>query len=101
MPLAGGETGRHAGLYKPSPDVVTTDLGSEVILLDPRNGGMFSLNEVGRRVWLALPTHSSRRLAELISSEFDVLPALAEADIERLLSALESAGLVERQDGAG
>jgi hypothetical protein len=83
-----------------SPEIIETDLGNELILLDPRNGEMYSLNEVGRRVWVELPSQPVRRIAELIALDFDVLPEHAEADIALLLEALESAQLVERPDGA-
>jgi len=87
-------------IYKRSPDVIATDLGDELILLDPRRGEMFGLNESGRRVWLDLE-ESLDDVAAAIAAEFGIEPARARADVETLLAALTDAGLVERTDAAG
>lgn len=84
-------------VYKRSPDVIATDLGDELILLDPARGEMFGLNESGRRVWLDLE-HSPDSVAAAIAEEFGIEPARARADVELLLAALTEAGLVERVD---
>ena len=84
-------------IYKRSPDVIATDLGDELILLDPRRGEMVGRNESGRRVWLELE-QSLDSVAAAIAAEFGIEPARARADVESLLSALAEAGLVERAD---
>jgi hypothetical protein len=86
-------------VYKRSPHVIATDLGDELILLDPTRGEMFGLNESGRRVWLDLD-HSPDVLAAAIAEEFAIEPARARADVELLLAALAEAGLIERADAA-
>jgi hypothetical protein len=77
-----------------APEVITTDLGEELILLDPRSGEMFSLNQCGRRIWFALPARSVVQVANALCSEFDVTLERARVDAEMLLDTLTSAGLV-------
>ena len=84
--------------YTCSPDVITTDLGHELILLDARNGEMFGLNTSGRRVWLDLPACSVSQLADTLCSAFQVVPERARADVESLVTALIDAGLVVHED---
>ncbi len=84
--------------FSQSPDVIATDLGDELILLDPRNGEMFSLNPCGRRVWFALPARSAVQVANALCSEFDVTVHRARLDAETFLDALTRAGLVEHDD---
>lgn len=80
--------------YVPSADVIATDLGDELILLDPRNGEMFGLNACGRRIWLELPGRTAAHVVDAVCAEFDVTPERARCDVEALLDALTRAGLV-------
>jgi hypothetical protein len=84
--------------FEHAPDVITTDLGDELILLDPRNGEMFSLNSCGRRVWFALPARSVVQVANALCSEYEVALDRARSDAEALLDALTHAGLVVHDD---
>ena len=84
--------------FAPSPEVIATDLGDELLLLDPRSGEMFSLNPSGRRVWFALPARSIIHVANALYSEYEVTPERARSDAEALLDALTRAGLVVHDD---
>ncbi|MGH7576831.1 MAG: PqqD family protein [Longimicrobiales bacterium] len=84
-------------VYKAERDVISTDLGHEIILLDPASGEMFSLNETGRSVWLALPASSVEQIAASLSARFDVTMDRARNDVRSLLHALEQAGLIQTQ----
>lgn len=87
--------------YTAVPDVIETDLESELILLDPGTQEMFSLNETGRRVWRSLPAREAA-LVDAVVAAFDVARDTAAADVRRLLAELVEAGLVEaREDAAG
>jgi hypothetical protein len=79
--------------YSRSSDVIATDLGIELILLDPRNGEMFGLNTTGRRIWLDLP-RSEAELADRLCLEFAVSPERARVDVKSLFVELTKAGLV-------
>ena len=84
-------------IYIPSGAIIVTDLGDELILLDPERGEMFGLNECGRRVWLALD-QTRGGVVSMIAADFGIEPARAGADVESFLSELEHAGLVRRVD---
>jgi hypothetical protein len=84
--------------YTCSPDVIATNLGHEMILLDPRDAGMLGLNAGGRRVWLDLPACSVAQLADTLCSAFQVVPERARNDVESLVAALVDAGLVVHED---
>ncbi len=79
--------------YQQHASVITTDLGSEVVLLHPDTQQMFTLNEAGRAVWLALPATREALLAHLVGT-FDVTPDEAGEDLDGLLERLDRAGLV-------
>ena len=83
-------------MYYCADDVIVTDLEHELILLDPRSGKMFSLNETSRRVWLSLPAPSVADLASTLEAEFEVEADVARADVQTLLYELASAGLVQQ-----
>jgi hypothetical protein len=65
--------------------IIETDLGTELILLDPGTQQMFSLNPTGRLIWSLLG-----------SAPLDAIEqARARADALTLLEQLTVAGLVE------
>ena len=79
--------------YQQHTSVITTDLGSEVVLLHPDTQEMFTLNEVGRTIWLSLPASRQTLLAQVLHT-FDVTAEDADADLDSLLDRLVHAGLV-------
>jgi hypothetical protein len=85
-------------MYRTSADVIATDLEHELVLLDPRNGEMYALNEAGRSVWFAMPARSPDELANMLTTRFDVGTAQALLDVQSLVAALQGAGLVWSDD---
>lgn len=83
--------------YSPVPDIVATPLESELILLDPRSGEMFSLNETGQFVWERLDSSDVPGIASAVATAFDLSRERAEADVRSLLAELLDAGLVHPQ----
>jgi hypothetical protein len=81
-------------MFRPADEVIVTDLGNELILLDPRSGEMFSLNDTGRCVWFALPVSSALDVARRVAEEFDVGPEAACGDVVLVMAALKRAGLM-------
>ncbi|WP_019588815.1 PqqD family protein [Deinococcus apachensis] len=81
-------------VYRRREDVIVTDLNEEVVLLDPVSVEMYSLAEVGRTVWQALPG-TPEQVAEQVTASYDVEWNLALQDIRSLLGDLKAAGLVE------
>ena len=88
--------------YTRAARVIETDLGNELVLLDPETQQMFSLNETGRCIWRALPASGEASLIDVLVSAYNVSREVAEADMRRLLAELLDAGLIEvHGDDAG
>lgn len=81
-------------VYRRSPDAIETDLGGELILLDPATQEMFSLNPTGRLVWRELDGVPLHAVAERVAAAFEVAQEDAERDIEALIVQLLATGLV-------
>lgn len=82
--------------YRHSPDVVSRQIGDEIVLMDLESGTYFGLNQVGSRVW-ELTGDSPQSLSALrdrIVEEFDVAGDVAQQDLARLLDQLASRGLL-------
>jgi hypothetical protein len=84
----------------PADDVLTTDFGGEMVLLNLRDGVYYGLDAVGSRIWALLQQAVSvAGIREAIAAEYDVDPARCERDIQSLLSDLAVKGLVELRGG--
>jgi hypothetical protein len=81
--------------YRHNPRVVVTDLDDELVLLDPVSKQMFSLNAVGRLLWLQLPLQGLNGALEQITKSFDVSPEQARADAMTLIESLSQSKLLE------
>jgi len=84
----------------PREDVTVTDLGDQLVLLDPRNQEMFALDAVGRFVWGALPDGALGDVAAALTERYRLDPATAERDVHDLVAELAEAGLLRLGDGA-
>lgn len=81
--------------YVMNSKVVITDLGDELVLMEPTSGKMFSLNSSGRILWQRLPATASE-LAAALCEAFEVSREDALEDSQAWLSALISSGLVHK-----
>ncbi|MHA0036356.1 PqqD family protein [Deinococcus sp. PESE-13] len=81
-------------MWEPNSAVLTTDLGDELVLMEPVRSVMFSLNETGRLLWNALPADETA-LGELLGRTYDLAPADALRDVQSLMAALAERGLVQ------
>ena len=79
--------------FSVNPSIVATDLEDELVLLDPANQQIFSLNATGRAIWQSLPA-STASLTRTLEQRFEVEPIQADADVKGLLRSLVDAGLV-------
>jgi Coenzyme PQQ synthesis protein D (PqqD) len=84
--------------YRHNPSVVVTDLDDELVLLDPVSKQMFSLNTVGRLLWLELPRQGLEGALEQITKSFAVSPEQARADAMTLIENLSKSKLLELTD---
>lgn|SRR5690554_3115259 len=87
----------HGRAYAPAPGVVVTDLGDELILLDPARGEMFALNATGRCIWGALDRGLEAAVRALVTA-FEITAEQAAADARALVDDLLRAGLLVPAD---
>jgi hypothetical protein len=81
--------------YAISQDVVHRVLDGETIVLSLESGTYFGLNATGTRVWRLIEEGVSRsEMIERISREFDHPVDAVRADVDELLTTLQSKGLV-------
>ena len=86
--------------YRKAPGLVTRSIAGETIIVPVRRGvgdhdSIYTLNEVGTRIWQLLEAGSGApEIAGALSREFEVAPAEAEADVRAFLGTLAAAGLV-------
>jgi hypothetical protein len=78
-----------------NPGIVGQILKQEAVLLLPTKGEVKVLNEVGARIWqLADGTRTIAEIAAVISTEYAVQPAQAEADTLAFVAELAERGIV-------
>ena len=81
--------------YAISQDVVHRVLDGETIVLNLESGTYFGLNATGTRVWRLIEEGASRAaIIEQISREFGHPIDDVRSDVDELLTALQSKGLV-------
>jgi hypothetical protein len=80
----------------PARHVVAAVHGTRTVLLDPRRGHYYGLDEVGGRVWsLASERRSVSEIIQVLADEYEVERAQLESDVAEVLRALKSKGLIE------
>jgi hypothetical protein len=83
----------HPNRYTRRTGIIETDLGAELILLDPATEEMFSLNDVGRLIWRELDETPVEAIVDRVVGEFDVSHDVAAVDVRALLQQLLDARL--------
>jgi hypothetical protein len=92
--------GEDLGKYRISEAVRSMQSQDGAVLLDVREGRMFSVNRVGSRVLEAMKSCASEsEIAEMISEEFEVCRATAEKDVREFLAMLAQHKLVQASGG--
>lgn len=77
------------------PGIIETDLDDELVLLDPKTQGMFSLNATGRVIWHGIKNAESlESIAQKLEQQFTVSFDQAQTDAGALIGELEQAGLI-------
>jgi hypothetical protein len=86
-------------VFRVSPDAIFRDLDGEAVVLDLGRGHYFGLNAVATRIWQLIEEGAPAGLiVATLAAEYEAPPEVIEADVERLVEALESRGLLA---GAG
>jgi hypothetical protein len=80
----------------PARHVVSAVHGTRTVLLDPRRGRYYGLDEVGGRVWaLATDRLSISEIVERLADEYEVDRDRLESDVRSLVDDLQSKRLLE------
>jgi hypothetical protein len=82
-----------------APDVISTELDGETVLMHVSNGMYFGLNAVGSVIWdtMKFPV-TVESLCTAVTEEFDVERNACENDVLDLLAQFEEHGLVRLVD---
>ena len=79
----------------PAKHVRGRHLEHEAVVVLPDKGQVKVLNEVGAQIWaLTDGSHSVREIIAAVCHEYDVPPAVAEADTLKFLAELQQKGLI-------
>ena len=87
--------------YTKKDDFVTRCITDETIIVPIRSGvgdlnSIYTLNEMGTRIWELMNDQTDiDKMAEIISSEYEVSIEEAKKDVAEFLSSLESVGLIQ------
>ena len=90
--------------YSKKDDHVTRCITDETIIVPVRGGvgdlnAIYTLNEMGTRIWELMNDQTDiDKMAETISSEYEVSIEQARKDIDEFLSSLEASGLIEKNE---
>jgi hypothetical protein len=77
------------------PEVLAEEIGVEVILLDPRNGKYYSLNQTASDVWRLCDGNSSLEdLVGLLAKAYQREPSDIRPDVVEAVDGFRAAGLL-------
>lgn len=78
-----------------NPDLISTDMDGDTVMMSVERGEYFGIGGVGPRVWdlLAKPT-TLPAIVQAICAEYEVEPATCATDMEKFLAELLQGGLV-------
>ena len=80
---------------------MATELGDELVALDPDEGLCFGFNSVARRIWEMLDQpRSSEQLEKRLLKEFDVTAGDCAAGVDEVLTELTKLKLIKPVDRA-
>ena len=84
-----------------SDDILQSEVESGLALLDPSSNTYFMLNRTGACVWDELTDLKSLdELCEAVSMEFNVSASACRADVEGMINAMATKGLIVLSDEA-
>jgi hypothetical protein len=84
-----------------SNQIAARMLGSEMMIMSPRDATLFSLNEVGAVVWQASDGRTSlSEIVQRVCDEFDVAPDAAQKDVNDFLTQMADHKLVSVSERA-
>jgi len=88
-----------ASVIVPSPQVVTSRVGEETVILHLENGTYYGLNAVGTRVWDLVQGGSTlQSVFETLLEEYGVSEDVLKADLDLLIQDLISHDLIHEKN---
>ena len=84
-----------------SSEAICQKVSGEMVILDLNSESYFGLNETGCRIWQLLEAdYTKPDILQTLTDEFEVSKQELETDLQALLEALESAGLIQQAETA-
>jgi hypothetical protein len=88
-----------SAIISPARDVLVSEFGDELVILNLEDGVYYGLDDVGARSWRLLQgSVTVPAIRNALVEEYEVDPDRAEHDIRALLEECASRGLVEIQE---
>lgn len=85
-------------VLRTNPDVQSTNMDGETVLLDLSTGRYYTLNRVGSVVWEhCTGNHTIRDIQTVLCDRFDVAPERALDDLVTLVTQLTQEGLLQQE----
>lgn len=86
--------------YRIPAQVMTRQVGVEIVLLQLASGTYFGLDPVGARAWQLLAEHRSLdAVCTMMIDEYEVSPETLRRDLLSLVESLCESGLLEEEPG--
>jgi Coenzyme PQQ synthesis protein D (PqqD) len=82
--------------FIPHPDLIETDLEQELLLLNPNDQQIFSLNETGMLIWRAIQNNTLSHVPSQLVEYYEVSLEEAQHDVLFLVIQLQDKGLIHR-----
>jgi hypothetical protein len=80
------------------PDMISANLGAELAVLDLAGGSYLGFNATASHVWRLLQDSLTlEQICGAMTAEFEVEPALCQAEVQSLLTRLLAAGLINQE----
>lgn len=85
---------------RPNPDVISQELEGEMVLVHLQTNEIYALNQTGARFWQLLEDgHDIDGIRATLGQEYDVDPGELEHELESIVAALATQGLVVSAEG--
>ena len=85
-------------ILRPSPDVQSTTMEGETVLLDLSTGRYYTLNRLGSVIWEHCTSHTTMNdIHAILCDRFDVVPERALDDLVTLVNHLVQEGLLQQE----
>ena len=84
-------------LFQRDEDALGASVDNEFVMMSPRNGRYFGLNEVGSTIWTILESPvSPQQITQELSRRYDVSADQCADDVAEFLQLLGERGLVKQ-----